>query len=148
MNLCIPFNTIEPLAGKLSSDAWSAYSKRVTDPRQKLNLETSISQAQVEMVVQLAETKLTTAEFRSLAVGDVIMTEQPTEAGMLILIEGRPMFLGHPGSYKGHKAIQIHQAITRPKDLVERRLAEQVESSSSSSDDPSGVHNHAAEPVS
>src|SRR5690606_38836203 len=32
MNLCIPFNTIEPLAGKLSSDTWSAYTKRVADP--------------------------------------------------------------------------------------------------------------------
>lgn len=124
MNLCIPFNTIEPLAGKLSSDAWSAYSKRVTDPRQQLNLEAGLAQAQVEMVVQLAETTLTAAEFRSLAVGDVIMTEQPIEAGMLVMVEGRHLFLGHPGLYKGHKAIQIHQAITKPKDLVERRLAE------------------------
>ncbi len=45
MNLCIPFNTIEPLAGKLSSDTWSSYSKKTTDPRQAVNLETGLAQA-------------------------------------------------------------------------------------------------------
>lgn len=124
MNLCIPFNTIEPLAGKLSSDTWSTYSKRAADPRQKLNLETGVSRAQVSLVAQLADTKLTTAEFRGLSIGDVIMTEQPVEAGLSILIEGRPMFVGHAGSFKGHKAVQVDQIVMRPKDLVERRLQE------------------------
>ena len=125
MNLCIPFNTIEPLAGKLSSDTWSTYSKRAVDSRQKLNLETGVSQASVNMVVQLAETTLTTAEFRSLSVGDVIMTEKPIEAGVSVLIEGRTTFVGSPGAYRGHKAVQIQRSVIRPKDLVERRVKEQ-----------------------
>lgn len=122
MNLCIPFNTIEPLAGKLSSDTWSAYTKRVADPRQTLNLQTSVSQARVEVVVQLAETNLKAGELMSLAVGDVIMTEKPVTHGAQILVEDRPMFLGYPGQYKGHKAIRIGRKIARPQDAVEEKL--------------------------
>ena len=57
MNLCIPFNTIEPLMGNLSSDTWSAYTKRTGDPRQKLNLQTGVGKGKVKMVVGLADTR-------------------------------------------------------------------------------------------
>ena len=124
MNLCMPFNTIEPLSGKLSSDTWSSYTKRAVDPAQKLNLESGVKQAKVEMVVQLASTKLTATEFRGLGVGDVIMTEQPIEGGLSVSVEGRPMFLGAAGAYKGHKAVQIGKPIARPEDEVGRQLKE------------------------
>lgn len=122
MNLCIPFNTIEPLASKLSSDTWSAYTKKVADPRQSMNLETGVESASVELVVNLAETKLTTAELGSLSVGDVIMTEKEQGEGLQVFVEGRPMFFAFPGLYKGHKAIRIGRKITRPKDIVELKL--------------------------
>lgn len=122
MNLCVPFNTIEPLSGKLSSDSWSAYTKRVADPRQKLNLETGLSKASVEMVVQLANTTLSTKEVSNLSIGDVIMTEVEKSDGLRIYVEGRPLFLGSPGVFKGHKAIQIGQSVARPQDVVEERL--------------------------
>ncbi len=125
MNLCIPFNTIEPLAGKLSSDAWSSYSKKVTDPRQAFNLETGLATASIEMVVHLAEAKLTAAELQSLSVGDVIMTEKEQNEGVRVSVEGRPMFLAYPGLYKGHKAVRIGRTIDRPKDVVEQKLQQQ-----------------------
>ena len=125
MNLCIPFNTIEPLAGKLSSDTWAAYTKRVTDPRQKLNLETGVTRSCVEMVVQLAETTLSASSLHNLSVGDVVMTDKEKSQGLRVVIEGRPMFLAQPGLYKGHKAVQIERAISRPKDVIEEPLKKQ-----------------------
>lgn len=122
MNLCIPFNTIEPLAGKLSSDSWSAYKKRSIDERQRLNLEAGLTQARVEMVVRLAQTVLTARDLTNLAIGDVITTEQDSKMGMQILVEGRPMFTGTPGLIKGRKAVQISSAIAGLKDLVESQL--------------------------
>lgn len=122
MNLCIPFNTIEPLSGKLSSDAWSAYTKRVADPLQQLNLETGVSQAAVKMVVRLADTKLTTADLVSLQVGDVIMTEKPSTDALEIIVENRPLFVGFPGLFKGHKAVRISKPIVRPEDAVSAKL--------------------------
>lgn len=122
MNLCIPFNTIEPLAGKLSSDTWSAYQKRVADPRQKLNLETGVSQASVNMNIQLAETSITAGDVTNLQVGDVIVTEKDHRDGVKILIEDRPMFNGQPGLYKGRKAVQVTTGIQRLKDMIQLKL--------------------------
>ncbi len=124
MNLCIPFNTIEPLAGKLSSDTWSAYSKKTADTRQRINLETGLSQAPVEIVVELARTTISAGEVMGLAVGDVIMTETGRDHPLKIWIEDEPMLEGFPGAYKAHKAIRIHGRVERPKDVVEKILKE------------------------
>src|SRR5690606_579705 len=102
MNLCIPYNTIEPLAGKLSSDTWSAYSKRSNDPRQKLKLQTNLAQARVRLSVQLAQTAVTAGEVAALAVGDLILTGRAVDQGLDVTIEGRPMFSGKAGLVKGH----------------------------------------------
>ncbi len=124
MNLCIPFNTIEPLAGKLSSDSWSAYTKKAIDPRQLLNLETGVQRAGVEVVVHLARGKLTAGELSALAVGDVIMTETERNDGVEVLIEGTPLFRAMPGMLKGHKAITMGQTLTKARDVIARKMAE------------------------
>jgi flagellar motor switch protein FliM len=124
MNLCIPYNTIEPVAGKLSANSWSAYSHKQTDRRQTLNLETGIAGATVELVVYLAGTRLTAHEVMQLEIGDVILTEQDQRCGMEVCIEGCPKYLGFAGLYKGHKAVRIGPRIKRPDDMIESRLRE------------------------
>src|SRR5262245_24561780 len=92
MNLCIPFNTIEPLAGKLSANTWSTYTQKQADRRQTLNLETGVSNAAVEMIVYLAATRLTAEELVGLAVGDIIKTEYDQHQPLEVCVEGRPKF--------------------------------------------------------
>jgi flagellar motor switch protein FliM len=123
MNLCIPFNTIEPLTGKLSSDSWSAYQKKAVDPRQKLNLQTGVQRAAVELVVHLAKGTLTARDLTNLCVGDVIMTETERQHGAEVLVQGCPLFQAHPGVLKGHKAIRMGTAIAKPKDAIAQQLA-------------------------
>ena len=122
MNLCIPYNTIEPLAGKLAANTWSAYSQKQADPRQVINLETGLSQASVEVIVSLAESKLTARELMTLEVGDVIVTEKDHNLPLEVMVEGRPKFDALPGMFKGHKAIRIGKLLDRPKDIVENRM--------------------------
>jgi flagellar motor switch protein FliM len=122
MNLCIPFNTIEPLMGNLSSDTWSAYTKRTADPRQKLNLQTGVGKGKVNMVVGLADTRLTAQEIMGLSVGDVIMTEKGRAQPLEVYIEGKPLFRGSAGLFRGHKAVQIASSIARSEDLIEAQL--------------------------
>jgi flagellar motor switch protein FliM len=122
MNLCIPFNTIEPLIGNLSSDTWTAYTKRAVEPRQKLNLQTGVGKASVQMVVGLADTRLTAGEIMGLSVGDVIMTEKGCEQPLEIYVEGHPLYRGSAGVFKGHKAVRIATPIARPEDVVEAQL--------------------------
>ena len=122
MNLCIPFNTIESLSGKLSTDTWSAYRKRSSDIRQRLNVEAGMSQASVELTVKLARTKLTTQDLLSLSVGDVIVTDTDRGAGVEVLVESQSLFRGAPGILKGHKAVRIGNRVARLQDVVAEKL--------------------------
>ena len=126
MNVCVPYNAIEPLSGRLSSDTWSAYAKRTNDPVQQTNLESSISQAPVELIVLLAETKLTADDLRNLEVGDVLMTEHPSETPLRTLVEGRPFFEGAPGVFREHKAMRITERLPQVKEMLGRKLDEAV----------------------
>lgn len=123
LNLCVPFNTIESQANKLTSDSWLAYKRKSQDSTQKLKVETGLSRATVELVVRMATTNLTTADVMSLEKGDVIMTDQKASIGAEVLIEGRPVFRASPGVFKGKKAIRVGAQIKSPKALVEEQLA-------------------------
>jgi flagellar motor switch protein FliM len=122
MNLCIPYNTIEPLSGKLSSDTWSSYTQKTLDPLQRVHLETNVAHAAVEMVIELASTKLTASEVYGLDVGDVIMTDHEVASGVKVIVEGRSMFLAQPGVFRGQKAIEIRSKVTHSKDEIQDRL--------------------------
>ena len=141
MNLCIPFNTIEPLAGKLSSDTWAAYRKRSADIRHKLNVQATMSQASVELTVVLARTKLATSDLVGLAVGDVIVSDTDQNEGVEVLVESRPLFRGRAGVFKGHKAVRIGKRIARLQDLVEKKLKELTgQSQDNPSENPAETH--------
>ena len=126
MNLCIPFNTIEPLAGKLSADTWSNYSRRVVDRGQQLRLEAGVQRSSVDVTVRLAETQLTAGDLATLAVGDILLTEHPAERGVTVVVQGTPLFRGQPGVVRGHKAIRFDTEIESIADSIRRELGEGV----------------------
>jgi len=114
MNLCIPFNSIERISHKLTSNSWVSYSKKLPTPETIQLLSDRIAEAPVEVTVELAETHITTAELINLQVGDIITTEKDIHEPLTVSVEGRPKFYARPGQYKGHKAIEV-------RDLLEER---------------------------
>jgi len=124
MNLCIPFNTIEPLIGKLASDTWSAYSKHAVSPEEQAQLEVGIGSAEVEAVAILAETKISTSELLNLDVGDVILTERDIRNGMTLQVEGFPAFVVDAGKVKGHKAVQVREPLKQIRDIIKDHVGE------------------------
>jgi len=141
MNLCIPFNTIEPLAGKLSSDTWASYSRRVADPQQARKLTAGISQAKVELVAELANTHLTAGDVANLAVGDVILTEQEEGAGLTLSVESRAMYRAEAGLFKGHKAVRVTRIVEKP------RMADDVQPNAATPQDAAGASQDIPAPV-
>jgi flagellar motor switch protein FliM len=111
MNLCIPFNSIERIGGKLSANSWTTYGKKQSTPESIQQVSHSLKGSLVEVVARLAETKITTGELIGLRVGDIITTNQDTHAPLVLNIEGFDKFLARPGAYKGRTAIRIEDAI-------------------------------------
>jgi len=111
INLCIPFNSIERFGNKLTANSWATYSSKRPTEESIRNLSGRLHGALVEVVAQLAHTKITTQELIELRVGDIITTEKDIREPVSVLVEECPKFRASLGSYKGHKAIQIEEQV-------------------------------------
>ena len=107
MNLCIPFNSIERVSAKLTSNNWISFAKKPPSRESMQRISNRIAQAPIEVVVELAATRITTADMLELRVGDIIASETDVNQPLLVYVEGKPKFFAAPGKYKGRKAIQI-----------------------------------------
>jgi flagellar motor switch protein FliM len=114
MNLCIPFNAIERISTRLLSNSWVSYGKRSATPEMIERISGRLSRSQVELVVELADTTISTSDLIGLRVGDIIATEKDVQRPLVVSVEGRPKFHAQPGAFKGHKAIQVVGPIAGP----------------------------------
>ena len=114
VNLCIPYNAIERISGKLSADSWVAYGRHEATPESFEQISRSLRNASVELKVRLAQTRITTAELIGLRVGDIITTAKSVHSPLLVTVERVPKFRAAPGAYKGHKAIRVDEVIANP----------------------------------
>jgi flagellar motor switch protein FliM len=107
MNLCIPFNSIERISAQLSSNSWTAFRSKQSDNSTRDLISRNMRGSLVEVAVQLAQTRITTADLVGLRVGDIITTEKDVSTPLVVEIEGIPKFQASPGAFKMRKAIQI-----------------------------------------
>ncbi|HET6878796.1 MAG TPA: flagellar motor switch protein FliM [Pirellulales bacterium] len=114
MNLCVPFNSIERIGNKLSSNSWVAYGRRQATPESIQQISRNLQGSLVELSVQLAETRISTRELLGLRVGDIITTEKDVRAPLVVDVEGVAKFQARPGAYKDHKAICIEGPAPTP----------------------------------
>ncbi len=108
MNLCIPFNTIERISNKLTSNSWVSYGKRPPSLQSMQRISNQIAEAPVEVVVELATTRITASDMLGLRVGDIIASEKDVREPLVVYVEGKPKFVASPGKFKGRKAIQVN----------------------------------------
>jgi flagellar motor switch protein FliM len=111
MNLCIPFNSIERMAEKLTVNSWTAYRRGEATAESMRQTSENLKQASVEVMVELASTRLSTAELIGLRVGDVITTDHDLNEPLRVHVAGSPKFLARPGMFKGHKAIRVEEPL-------------------------------------
>ncbi len=114
MNLCIPFNAIERIAHKLSSNSWFSYAKSTSNEQTRGTIGRQVTGSVVEVETTLARSTITSADLFQLRVGDIIATEHETHVPLEVAVAGSPKFLARPGVYKGRKAIEIVGIIEQP----------------------------------
>jgi len=114
INLCIPFNAIERVSSRLASNSWVTYGKSSATAQTRAELGKRLDEAEVELVVTLAETKITTGDLIGLRVGDIITTDKDIRQPLEVAIEGSTKFQASAGAFKGCKAIRIDVPLTPP----------------------------------
>ncbi len=111
VNLCIPFNAIERIGGKLSANTWTSYGRKDVDPELLTRITRNLQGSEVELIVNLAETRITTSELIGLRVGDVIKTDKDIHEPVNVIVQGVEKFHAKLGAHKGQKAICIESLV-------------------------------------
>ena len=118
INLCIPYNAIERISGKLASNSWVTYGRRQATPQSIEKISKSIRNMSVGMKVKLGQAHIKMSELVQLRVGDIICTEKNVNDPLLVSVEGIPKYWAKPGAYKGYTAVQITDIITDPTEII------------------------------
>ncbi len=114
MSLCIPYNSIEPILGKLAAQNWFSYQKKDPGGASLRNLTANVAGAPVEMRALLGSTTMTLRDLMSLGVGDLITTDKAQVRDVSILVEGKTKFTAQVGQLRGKKAVRITRTCNDP----------------------------------
>jgi flagellar motor switch protein FliM len=115
LNLCIPYPVIEPVMAAFSTvQSWYSQRRKGQEIQEATDyLQASLKGAVLEVAAYVAETEVSVRELLELAPGQVLVTDKPVKAPLLLTIGGKSKFLGRAGTYHGKKAFEILRA-SRP----------------------------------
>ncbi|MCP4245943.1 MAG: flagellar motor switch protein FliM [bacterium] len=107
MSLCVPFNVIEPVMGKLAAQGWAAYQRRSAQEDRAGDIGQTLGGAQIQLTAYLAETSITVRDLLTLQPGDIIQTAKAANTPIVVQTEGRNRFLGRIGRHKDNRAVKV-----------------------------------------
>ncbi|MBN1437382.1 MAG: flagellar motor switch protein FliM [Sedimentisphaerales bacterium] len=107
MSLCIPFNVIEPVMGRLTSQDWFGQNQSSSLEDRRESLMENLGEAKLKMRAFLAETTINMHELLNLQVGDIIETEKESKNELILQIEGESKFAGRAGQFRGNRAFRV-----------------------------------------
>lgn len=113
MNLCIPYNVIEPVMDELSSQSWFAVSRSENDNTAHDRITKNIDQTGVEVSAVLAETTITLKDLSDMKVGDMLVTSKGHKDPALVLVGQESKFLAQVGQHRGNRAVRITRSVAR-----------------------------------
>lgn len=111
MSLCIPFNVIEPVMGKLSQQNWFTYTKKAASDDHLKAMQRNLGGAPLQVKVLLGHTSIKVDELLNLAPGDILPMDKPSSGEMIVQVEGKNKFTGLIGQFKGKRAIRIKRSL-------------------------------------
>ncbi|MBX3366311.1 MAG: flagellar motor switch protein FliM [Phycisphaeraceae bacterium] len=113
MNLCIPYNVIEPVMDHLSAQSWFSTARHAKSNDNERRISSTLHAASLQVAGCLATTTISLADLLSMSVGDVIVTEKPSQDPVVVTVEGEAKFLAHMGKHKEKLALRVLRPITQ-----------------------------------
>ena len=107
MSLCIPFNTIEPVMHRLSSQDWFSYRNTGAIEEQQDRLLENFAEAKLKSRFYLGQTTIRVSDLLALEKGDVLKLVKEADSDLVMQIEGKSKFAGRIGQFRGNRAFKI-----------------------------------------
>lgn len=112
INLCIPHVVLEPIMSRLSVHQWFVSEKKTRDSVELDAIKARVQRAQLPIVAELGESRLSVSEFLGLSVGDVISLNRNVDSGLSVKVGDKLKFIGSPGMVKDRVAVQIDEIVS------------------------------------
>ncbi|MGE0481111.1 MAG: flagellar motor switch protein FliM [Phycisphaerae bacterium] len=109
MSMCVPFNVIESVLGKLANQSWLGYRPKGATETQQKRLLRNLHRSVVGLTAYVGETTIRLSELRALRPGDIIALDKRVERDMVLQIEGRNKLAGSPGHFRGRRALRLER---------------------------------------
>jgi flagellar motor switch protein FliM len=122
INFCIPYITIEPIIGKLSTQFWFSTAHRAGTSENLTVLKDKLETVDIDAVAEIGRIDLPVREVLSLRTGDVVRLYNTRVGDPFSLnIGSKPKFLCRPGVVGKKLAVQIVKKIAevRQEDIDE-----------------------------
>lgn len=113
MNLCIPYNVIEPVMEQLNAQSWFSATRNQQNDEIERAVTSTLGRAPVRVTGLLAETTITLQDLLVMSPGDILVTEKRASHPVVVLVEDEKKFLARVGQYRGNKALRIDRAIVQ-----------------------------------
>ena len=123
MNLCLPFGSLAPLAGQLAANSYVGAVSSASTHATAAQIGQRLAGSVVELVANLAESKITADDVLNLRVGDIITTEKGVHAPLAVSLEGVTKFRATAGQFKGRKRSKSKRRSSRAEPSSSRRSA-------------------------
>jgi flagellar motor switch protein FliM len=115
MSICIPFNTIESVLSKLTTQSWFGYRSKGATEVERKRIHRNLAKSKVNLAAYLGRAHVRVGELRALRPGDIIQLDKAVGGELVLQIEGRNKYAGLPGQLHGRRALRI----TRPAAIDE-----------------------------
>lgn len=108
ITICMPLAMLQPLKSKLQT---TFQGEDMEDPIWRRQLIQNLYEVELDVTVPLGDASITGAELMDLGIGDIIQLDTSIDDLLNVIIEDRPKFMGHPGVYRGQRAVKIEKVI-------------------------------------
>lgn len=110
MALCLPFRSIEAVAGRLTGNSFfGARAQSTTDA-----LRSGLDVVSVEVRAEVGAVELTIGEVLALQPGDVVRLGTDVEDGIRLLAGPVAAYTGFPGAHRRRLSVQVNDRIATP----------------------------------
>lgn len=117
MSICLPFNVIEPVIGKLATQTWLAYSRGAGTKDQIRHVTSNLRHAEVEVRAYLGETRMKVRDLLALTPGDIVPLDKLVHRDFVVQVGGKNKFAGRVGQLRTYRAMQLTRK-AKPDELL------------------------------
>lgn len=111
MNICLPFDTLEPVIDKLNTKYWFSTMKEKDTKSYEETIGNSISSARIPVKAVLGNSLINVADFANLQVGDIIRLNKNVDEELEVFVGNIKKFYALPGYSNDKYSVRVTDII-------------------------------------